>query len=176
MYIENPPRLIDFRLPGACKTSEMLESLDRLQGVAPPLCFSGSQSQGNCGAAGSELTTRFWCSPVTLFGTYRRLSNSSSSSVRGQSDPRIATGFGPPAPFRLSGRRAVVGLVIGIADALNLLAATWTRLVETAMDCHFGPEGRDFFREVFPASPRRRSIQRVSVEWWRRRAAPTHRV
>ncbi len=43
---------------------------------------------------------------------------------------------------------AVVGFVIGIANALDLLAAPWTRLVEAAVHGHLGTKSGDFFREA----------------------------
>src|ERR1041385_5250195 len=41
----------------------------------------------------------------------------------------------------------VVGLVIGIADALNFFAADWTGFSKFAVDSHFGSKGGDIFRE-----------------------------
>jgi hypothetical protein len=43
---------------------------------------------------------------------------------------------------------AVVGLVVGVADALDGLAATGAGLAKAAMDRHFRAEGGDFFREA----------------------------
>ena len=42
---------------------------------------------------------------------------------------------------------AVVGLVAGVADALDFCAAARTRLIIAAMHCHLGPECGDVLRE-----------------------------
>src|SRR5438128_1708777 len=44
--------------------------------------------------------------------------------------------------------RAVVRLIVGVDDALNRRSADRTRLAESAMRCHLGPEGGHFLRKA----------------------------
>src|SRR6201996_3769597 len=65
---------------------------------------------------------------------------------------------------------AVVGFVVGVADALDGRAATWTGKIEVAVHGHFGTEGGDFFREAFlclgveAVDPELKSLARGGVE------------
>jgi hypothetical protein len=44
---------------------------------------------------------------------------------------------------------AVVGFVVCVANALDLLAAAGTGQIEATVDGHFGTEGGDLLREAF---------------------------
>ena len=90
---------------------------------------------------------------------------SSSSRVRGQSRAEQArkAAVGQHLAAGLAGG-AVVGFVVGIADALDGRAAARAGLAEAAVDGHLGAERGDPSGNFFLASATRRSIQEVKRE------------
>ncbi len=69
--------------------------------------------------------------------------------MRGQSEPRRRERLRSARTFPAGlATCAVVGLVVGVTDALDLFAASWAGLAEASVNGHVFAEGGDFFGEA----------------------------
>lgn len=109
-------------------------------------------------AARKELTRNEWTS-ISLLRMWNMPGNQAARSLSLQSFQFIERAWPvfPQQARKTSVRQklaagltdgAVVGFVVGIADALNRRATSWARQTKATMHCHFFPKRGHFLREA----------------------------
>src|ERR1700722_15723537 len=129
--------------PAHVKTTARRRAVQRRSGreeqEVHPLCWNG---QSPC-----YQDMNVQCRHSLLLATSQRFQFIERSRPVGSEKPRQATVSQHFAAGLTTG--AVVGLVIGIANALDLLATARAGLVEASVHSHLRPESRHSFWEFF---------------------------